>query len=167
MILMSSPWVNGLFWIISTLKHNCLTSRENSKLQFEEVVVTYLYIWNVNTLLCQPLSLCAAHFTLYEVCILYYDVRVPGIWVRAFKKSTMQLAPILRIRHFVYVLSRVPGHGRHRHRNSLTQTESQRVWVRNFKLNTLLRTLWASCRSRNANVRHKFPQWYHHVSANR
>ena len=93
--------------------------------------------------------------------------RVPGIWVRAFKKTAMQLAPILRIRHFVYVLSRVPGHGRYRHRNSLTQTESQRVWVRNFKLNTLLRTLWASCRSRNANVKHKFPQWYDHVSANR
>ena len=66
MILMSSPWGNGLFWIISTLKHNCLTARENLKLQFEEVVVTYLYIWErKHSLMSTSFIMCGSFYIIH------------------------------------------------------------------------------------------------------
>ena len=47
-------------------------------------------------------------FCRYMRCVLHYDeVMISGVWVGTFEKSTMQWAPILRIRHYVSVLSAV------------------------------------------------------------
>ena len=65
-------------------------------------------------------------FCRYMRCILYYEVMIPGVWVGACEKSTMQWAPILRIRHFVSVPAPVVFSWRHRNGHSVKETETPR-----------------------------------------